>query len=74
VGIDLQLSGHTHHGQVFPLNLLTNAMYECAYGWHSRGNTRYYVSSGIGLWGGKFRIGTDSEYLVINITPARRTR
>ena len=68
-GVDLQLSGHTHRGQVWPLNWVTRAMYECDYGQWQRGNTDYYVSSGIGIWGGKFRIGTDSEYAVINITP-----
>ena len=67
-GVDLQLSGHTHRGQVWPLNWVTRAMYECDYGQWSRGKTNYYVSSGIGIWGGKFRIGTDSEYAVINIT------
>ena len=66
-GVDLQLSGHTHRGQVWPLNWVTRAMYECDYGqWH-RGSTNYYVSSGLGLWGGKFRIGTSSEYAVITI-------
>ena len=68
-GVDLQLSGHTHRGQVWPLNWLTDRMYECSYGeWH-RGKTNYYVSSGLGIWGGKFRIGTNSEYAVITITP-----
>lgn len=67
-GIDFQFSGHTHHGQVFPLNLITDAIYECAFGEHKRGATSYYVSSGIGIWGGKFRIGTRSEYLVGTIT------
>ena len=70
-GIDLQLSGHTHRGQVWPLNWVTRAMYECDYGQWRRGKTDYYVSSGMGLWGGKFRIGTDSEYAVITITPNR---
>lgn len=66
-GVDLQLSGHTHQGQVWPLNWVTNKLYECDYGQWRRGNTDYYVSSGIGIWGGKFRIGTDSEYAVITI-------
>lgn len=66
-GIDLQLSGHTHRGQVWPLNWVTRAMYECDYGYMRRGKTDYYVSSGIGIWGGKFRIGTDSEYAVITV-------
>ena len=67
-GVDLQLSGHTHRGQVWPLNWVTRKMYECDYGQYRRGKTDYYVSSGLGLWGGKFRIGTDSEYAVITIT------
>ena len=70
-GVDLQLSGHTHRGQVWPLNWVTRKMYECDYGQLRRGETDYYVSSGLGLWGGKFRIGTDSEYAVITITPNR---
>ena len=68
-GVDLQLSGHTHRGQVWPLNWVTRAMYECDYGSWKRGKTDYYVSSGMGIWGGKFRIGTCSEYAVITITP-----
>ena len=68
-GVDLQLSGHTHRGQVWPLNWVTKKMYECDYGQYRRGNTDYYVSSGLGLWGGKFRIGTDSEYAVITVMP-----
>ncbi|MBQ9820492.1 MAG: metallophosphoesterase [Muribaculaceae bacterium] len=71
-GVDLQLSGHTHRGQVWPLNWVTKKMYECDYGSYRRGNTDYYVSSGIGIWGGKFRIGTDSEYVVINISPSEQ--
>ncbi len=68
-GVDLQLSGHTHRGQVWPLNWVTKKMYECDYGQWQRGKTDYYVSSGLGIWGGKFRIGTDSEYVVINVSP-----
>ena len=66
-GIDFQLSGHTHRGQVWPISWITDWMYECAWGEHQRGNTRYYVSSGIGIWGGKFRIGTQSEYVVVEL-------
>jgi len=72
-GIDFQLSGHTHHGQVWPISWITEAVYECAFGDYQRGNTRYYVSSGMGIWGGKFRIGTRSEYVVATIegSPSR---
>ena len=67
--IDFQLSGHTHRGQVWPISWITDHIYECSWGSHQRGNTRYYVSSGIGIWGGKFRIGTQSEYVVADIIP-----
>lgn len=66
--IDFQFSGHTHHGQVWPISWITESIYECAFGGHQRGNTHYYVSSGIGIWGGKFRIGTRSEYIVATIS------
>lgn len=66
-GIDFQFSGHTHHGQVWPISWITNWVYECSFGSYQRGNTRYYVSSGMGIWGGKFRIGTRSEYIVATI-------
>lgn len=66
--IDFQFSGHTHHGQVWPISWITENIYECAFGDHQRGGTRYYVSSGIGIWGGKFRIGTRSEYIVATIS------
>ncbi len=71
-GVDFQLSGHTHRGQVWPISWITDAIYECSWGSHQRGATQYYVSSGLGLWGGKFRIGTQSEYVVATITPRGR--
>ena len=66
-GVDFQLSGHTHRGQVWPISWITDRVYECSWGSHQRGNTQFYVSSGIGIWGGKFRIGTQSEYIVATI-------
>lgn len=70
-GVDFQFSGHTHHGQLWPVSLITEAVYEDAYGPWRRGSTRYYVSSGLGIWGGKFRIGTCSEYVVATVKPLR---
>ena len=67
-GVDFQLSGHTHRGQVWPISWITDAIYECSWGSHQRGDTQYYVSSGIGIWGGKFRIGTQSEYVVATLS------
>lgn len=66
-GIDFQFSSHTHHGQVWPLSWVTDAIFEKAWGHHSRGETQYYISSGLGIWGPKIRIGTRSEYLVLHI-------
>lgn len=66
-GVDFQFSGHTHYGQVWPISWITNAVYECAFGEYQKGNTRYYVSSGLGIWGGKYRIGTRSEYVVVTL-------
>lgn len=66
-GVDFQLSGHTHEGQVWPISLLVHRMYENAWGFCQKGDTRYYVSSGMGIWGGKYRIGTRSEYIVATI-------
>ncbi|MBP3842741.1 MAG: metallophosphoesterase [Prevotella sp.] len=70
-GFDFQFSGHTHYGQVWPISWITDALYECAFGSHQRGHTRYYVSSGLGIWGGKYRIGTRSEYVVATVTPEK---
>ena len=66
-GINFQFSGHTHRGQIWPLSWLTDALYECSWGSHRRGSTQYYVSSGMGIWGAKYRIGTQSEYVVATI-------
>jgi len=66
-GIDFQFSGHTHRGQVWPVSLITERIFEDAYGPLQKGKTRYYVTSGLGIWGGKFRIGTRSEYVVLNL-------
>lgn len=66
-GVDLQFSGHTHGGQVWPISLVTHALFEKDHGYLKKGNTHYYISSGLGIWGGKFRIGTQSEYVVITL-------
>lgn len=68
-GVDFQFSGHTHRGQVFPISLITDKIFELSHGYHKKNDTHFYVSSGLGIWGGKFRIGTRSEYLVLNLNP-----
>ena len=66
-GVDLMLCGHTHQGQVWPGSQVVKMMYELPYGYMQRGNTHYYVSSGLGIWGPPFRIGTHSELVLIDL-------
>jgi predicted MPP superfamily phosphohydrolase len=66
-GVDLQLSGHTHNGQMWPLNYVTAKIYELSYGYLKKRNTSFIVSSGYGLWGPRVRSGSRSEVLLINI-------
>lgn len=65
--MDMQLSGHTHRGQVWPISYITDRLFENSHGYLKKGDTSIYVSSGIGIWGGRYRIGTQSEYLVLKI-------
>lgn len=67
-GIDLQFSGHTHHGQIWPLTWLTDRLFELSYGSRVIGQSHIYVSSGLSLWGPPFRIGTNSEVVVFQLT------
>ena len=60
-GVDLGLHGHTHNGQLWPYPLLMKLIYECPYGYHKKGATQFYVSSGIGIAGPPYRVGTVSK-------------
>ena len=64
-GVDLQLSGHTHHGQLWPFNFITKKVYELSRGYKTKGGTQYYVSCGVGTWGPPIRTGNKPE--IINI-------
>ena len=65
-GIDLQFSGHTHHGQIWPINWVTDYIFEQSHGYRQWGNSHVYVSSGLSLWGPPFRIGTHCEMVIFN--------
>ena len=67
-GVDFQLSGHTHHGQLWPFGYITKAIYELSWGYKMKGNTHFYVSSGYGGWGPPVRTGNRPEILDIYIT------
>lgn len=66
-GVDLQISGHTHHGQLWPFNYITNAIYELSSGYKKIGNTNFIVSNGYGTWGPPIRLGNRPEILVVDI-------
>lgn len=66
-GADLLLCGHTHDGQIFPLTALIHLMWDVAYGHAKIEGTDVYVSSGLALWGPKYRIGSQSEIVHITI-------
>jgi len=65
--VDLILCGHTHHGQFFPLNLVTAALYPVSWGYGEMGETRIYVSGGAGTWGPPVRIGNTPEIVRLRI-------
>lgn len=67
-GVDMQLSGHTHHGQLWPFNYITNKVYEVSWGYKQKGNTHIYVSCGVGTWGPPVRTGNRPEILMIELT------
>lgn len=67
LGIDIQISGHTHAGQIWPLSLIIDMMYEQGHGYRKWNNTHIWVSSGLSLWGPPFRLGTRSDMAVIDL-------
>ncbi len=67
-GVDLQISGHTHHGQIWPLNYITEKVYEISWGYWLKGSTNFYVSCGVGTWGPPVRIGNRPEIVNIKLS------
>lgn len=67
-GVDLQLSGHTHRGQMFPFGILTRFLWNgFDRGVHRIGDLTLYVSSGTGTWGPPIRTGSRSEIVAIEL-------
>ena len=64
---DVQFSGHTHNGQLFPLNLIEKFLYETSWGLSEKDNTTLFVSSGLGMWGPAVRTSAVSEIALITI-------
>ena len=67
-GVDIDLSGHTHDGQMFPMNYTNRIVFENNYGVMMKGDMYSIVTSGIGVYGPAMRVGTDSEIVVIDVT------
>lgn len=67
-GVAVQLSGHTHHGQLFPLNIVTGREYPLSRGHLEKGGTHFYVTSGVQGWGPLVRTVGASEILVLRVS------
>lgn len=65
--IDLQISGHTHHGQFWPFNFLTSHIFEVSRGYLQKGSFQIYVSTGFGTWGPPVRLGNRPEIVILEI-------
>lgn len=66
-GIDLQISGHTHHGQLWPFGYITQKIFEVSRGYKQKGNSHFIVSTGFGTWGPPIRTGNRPEILEITL-------
>lgn len=67
-GADLDLSGHTHDGQLFPLTLITRSVWENCCGVMKKGDMWSIVTSGVGVFGPFMRVGTDAEICDITVS------
>jgi uncharacterized protein len=68
-GISLQISGHTHRAQLWPLEYIAELSYRgFVYGLHAYKQMQVYTSSGVGTWGPPMRLGTNSEIVVFSLS------
>lgn len=65
--IGLQLSGHTHGGQLFPIILISRIFYPLTPGLHRQEDSYLYVSRGVGTWGPPLRLGAQPELVLIKL-------
>jgi predicted MPP superfamily phosphohydrolase len=72
-GVDLQLSGHTHGGQLWPFDYAVRLDQPVVEGWSQQGPTQLYVTSGAGYWGPPMRVGARPEVTVIELQPGEPT-
>lgn len=67
-GIDLQLSGHTHGGQIWPIHYISAAVNDVNYGLVTDGNYNVIVGAGYGTWGFPLRLGSRAELVYIEVS------
>lgn len=68
--VNLQLSGHTHAGQIFPFRGIVRMLYTHTAGWYPMGNARLYVHAGTGTWGPPLRVFAPPEIALFILEPA----
>jgi predicted MPP superfamily phosphohydrolase len=66
-GVDLMLSGHTHGGQFFPINLFTPLIYRWGKGMYKLNGSTLYTTTCVGTWGPPIRLGSNSELVVFDL-------
>lgn len=66
-GVDAHFSGHTHRGQLWPNEWITNQIFEVDYGHEMKHDMHVLVSSGFGFWGPPMRIGSQSELWIVDV-------
>ena len=64
-GADITVSGHTHNGQLWPINYITNQIYDLGWGYRKINQTHAFVTSGVQVWGPPVRTAGNSEIMVI---------
>ncbi|MGX7677177.1 metallophosphoesterase [Plantactinospora sp. DSM 117369] len=69
-GVDLQLSGHTHGGQIVPFNLLVGLQQPVVSGHATIGGTQIYVTNGAGFWGPPVRVGAPPQVTLVELRSA----
>jgi len=65
--IDVQFSGHTHHGQMLPFQLITKSIYELSWGYKKINGTHFFVTSGVQGWGPPVKTSSPSEIMEIDV-------
>ena len=65
--VDVQFSGHTHHGQLWPLNYITGWIYRISWGHEKIRDTHFFVTSGAQGWGPPVKTSSFSEIMVVEM-------